>query len=461
MELLSIEEAGKRFRDRSLSPVELTRECLRRIDILNPELRAFITVLSESALDQAKQAERELYEKGVDRGALHGIPIGIKDIIDVAGVRTTAGSRLYQEADPAEADAVVVHDLKAAGAIIIGKTSTHEFAIGGASDTEPYPTGRNPWNTDRITGGSSSGNGVAVPTGMCLGAIGSDTGGSVRMPAGYCCLTGLKPTYGSTSLAGVVPLCASLDSLGPMTRTAVDAALMFRVMSGRALNDFDPGLSLKNLKIGVERGLFKHKSTFIEIDQTIDRVAETFRAAGVELIDLVLTNQETNEPISADDIRTPWSALMAEAYEFHQATIEASPDSYAGSKERIMEGKSASAVDYVRATRFRQHLADAFAALFLRCQVILAPASPIMPPTFSAGPEAFPPPRAAFTLSSNMAGLAAIVAPAGFSSDGMPIGYQLVGPPGSESLLLSVAAAYQQLTDWHLTVPPVLEANSV
>ena len=194
MELLSIEEAGRRFRDRSLSPVELTRECLRRIDALNPKLRAFITVLSESALDQARQAERELYEKGVDRGALHGIPIGIKDIIDVAGVRTTAGSRLYQEADPAETDAVVVHDLKAAGAIIIGKTSTHEFAIGGPSDTEPYPTGRNPWNTDRITGGSSSGNGVAVPTGMCLGAIGSDTGGSVRMPAGYCCLTGLKPT---------------------------------------------------------------------------------------------------------------------------------------------------------------------------------------------------------------------------------------------------------------------------
>src|SRR5713101_2871475 len=232
---MGIREIAEQFRKGSLSPVELTTDCLARIERLNPKLNAFITVTAESALAAARQAEVEI-RRGDWRGPLHGIPLALKDLIDMAGVRTTGASLLFKDRVPAE-DAEIVRRLKAAGAVLLGKLNLHEFAYGGSSVISYFGPVRNPWNLDYSPGGSSGGSAAAVAAQLCYGAIGSDTGGSVRQPAGYCGVVGLKPTYGRVSTRGVIPLSWSLDHLGPMTRTVKDAALMLQVIAGYDAQD--------------------------------------------------------------------------------------------------------------------------------------------------------------------------------------------------------------------------------
>src|SRR5713226_535046 len=227
---LGLSEASQLVRNKNVSPVELTHECLSRIERLNPKLNAFITVTADSALAEARQAEAEIQHDRW-RGLLHGIPIALKDLIDTAGVRTTAASGLFKDRIPAQ-DAEIVRRFKAAGAVLLGKLNLHEFAYGGSSVISYFGPVHNPWNLDYSPGGSSGGSAAAVAAQLCYGAIGSDTGGSVRQPAGYCGIVGLKPTYGRVSTSGVVPLSWSLDHLGPMTRTAMDAALMLQVIAG-------------------------------------------------------------------------------------------------------------------------------------------------------------------------------------------------------------------------------------
>src|SRR5438128_12068254 len=232
---LSLSEASQLVRSKKVSPVELTHECLNRIERLNPRLNAFITVTADSALAEARQAEAEIAHDGW-RGPLHGIPIALKDLVDTAGVRTTAGSGLFKDRIPTQ-DAEIVRRLKAAGAVFLGKLNLHEFAYGGSSAISYFGPVHNPWNLDYSPGGSSGGSAAAVAAQLCFGAIGSDTGGSTRQPAGYCGIVGLKPTYGRVSTSGVIPPSWSLDPLGPITRTAMDAALMLQVIAGYDTQD--------------------------------------------------------------------------------------------------------------------------------------------------------------------------------------------------------------------------------
>ena len=227
---LSLSEAAELVRDKKISPVELTRACLERIEAANPELNAFITVTAESALQQARAAEDEI-QGGHWRGPLHGIPISLKDLIDTAGVRTTAASALYRDRVPEE-DAEVVRRLRAAGAIVLGKTNLHEFAYGGSGLISHFGPARNPWDPERITGGSSSGSAAAVAAGLCFASIGSDTAGSVRLPAAYCGIVGIKPSYGLVPLRGVIPLSWSYDHVGPLARSVRDAAIVLRAVAG-------------------------------------------------------------------------------------------------------------------------------------------------------------------------------------------------------------------------------------
>ena len=231
----TIQQLSWQIRDRSISPVELTRDCLARIDQLNPALNAFITVTADSALDQARRAEQEIL-RGEWRGPLHGIPIGLKDILDTAGLRTTAASALYKDRIPTE-DAEVVRRLRAAGAIILGKQNLHEFAYGGSSLISLFGEVHNPWDTTRLTGGSSGGSAASVAAGLGFAAVGTDTAGSIRLPAAYCGVVGLKPTYGRVSARGVVPLSWSYDHVGPLTNSVCDAALMLQVLAGYDAGD--------------------------------------------------------------------------------------------------------------------------------------------------------------------------------------------------------------------------------
>src|SRR5579864_1264179 len=268
--------AAAALRDGKLSPVELIRECLARIDQLNPTLNAFITVTADQALDQARTAEAEI-QRGNWRGPLHGIPIALKDVFDTAGVRTTGASRLFENRVPTE-DAAAVHRLKDAGAVLIGKTNLHEFAYGGSTMVSHFGVVRNPWATDRIAGGSSSGSAVAVATGMCYAALGSDTAGSIRQPSSLCGLVGMKPTYGRVSMRGMLPLAWSYDHAGPITRTVADAAVVLQATAGYdrddvtsrdiPVSDYTAALNLQTgpLRLGVARRYF-----FDGIDTEIDR----------------------------------------------------------------------------------------------------------------------------------------------------------------------------------------------
>src|ERR1700675_3825690 len=233
--LFTVCELSRKIRDREISPVELTHHCLVLIEKLNPALNAYITVTAESALDRARFAEREIFS-GDYRGPVHGIPIGLKDIIDTAGVRTTAASALFKDRIPTE-DAEVVRRLRAAGAVILGKQNMHEFAYGGSSMISFFGEVHNPWDISRITGGSSGGSAASVGAGLGFAAVGTDTAGSIRLPAAYCGVVGLKPTYGRVSARGVIPLSPSLDPAGPIANSVYDAALMLQVMTGRASAD--------------------------------------------------------------------------------------------------------------------------------------------------------------------------------------------------------------------------------
>src|SRR5271154_6400779 len=318
----TIGELSRKIRDRSISPVELTHDCLDRIERLNPTLNAFITVTAESALERARLAEREIY-RGHYLGPLHGIPIGLKDIIDVAGVPTTAASALFstpqKDRVPTE-DAQVVRKLRSGGAIILGKQNLHEFAYGGSSMVSCFGEVHNPWDVARIAGGSSGGSAASVAAGLGYAAVGTDTAGSIRLPAAYCGVVGLKPTYGRLSTRGVVPLSSSYDHVGPLTTTVYDAALMAQVLS-----DYDspnpsadkPVPSLisafdeipTNLRVGVPRPYF-FDDLHPEIANAIEKAIDIFRQLQAEIRDLKL------------EVPTDRKLASAEAYAYHKEFVE-------------------------------------------------------------------------------------------------------------------------------------------
>ena len=336
MRLRTIAGASDLVRRGEISPVDLTRECLKTIERLNPSLNAFITITTEAALQEAANAEKEI-QFGRYRGPLHGIPIGLKDLIDTAGIRTTAGSAVFKDRVPIE-DADVVKKLKAAGAVLIGKQNLHEFAYGGSSLISHFGPLRNPVNPEFITGGSSGGSAAAVASGMCYGAIGTDTAGSIREPAALCGVVGLKPSFGLVSTAGIIPLSVSLDHAGPITRTVEDAAILVDAISEpptKYRDSFREGI--EKFVLGVPREYF-----FQDLDPEVATAAEK---AISQLTSLASTVRERNLPVNSD--RT---LQIAEAYAYHREMVASSPQLYdPETLRRIRSGEHVSAADYQRA----------------------------------------------------------------------------------------------------------------
>ncbi len=452
----TIGELSRKIFDRSISPVELTHDCLDRIESLNPILNAFITVTAESALERARLAEREIF-RGHYLGPLHGIPIGLKDIIDVAGVRTTAASALFKDRIPSE-DAQVVRRLRCGGAIILGKQNLHECAYGGSAVISAFGEVHNPWDPARIAGGSSGGSAASVAVGMGFGAVATDTAGSIRMPAAYCGIVGLKPTYGRVSTRGVVPLASSYDHVGPLTTSVYDAALMLQVLS-----DYDspnpcadkPVPSLvsafdelpTNLRIGVPRTFF-FDDLHPEIADAVEKAIQIFAGLPAEIRDIKL------------EASTDRTLASAEAYAYHKEFVERSPELYLpATLARIQAGAGISAHDALRASRDLQASRHDIQEIFDEVDVLLTPTVPIPPPRIAdllERPEELRPRELVMlrnTRPFNVWGIPTISIPCGFTKDGLPIGLQLASAPWRGIVLLQAAQAYEQVTAWHKQRP--------
>jgi len=437
MPLRTIADASELVRRREISPVDLTRECLETIDRLNPVLNAFITVTVASALQEAKLAEEEI-AAGHWRGPLHGIPIGLKDLIDTSGVRTTAGSALFKDRIPT-ADAEVVEKVKAAGAVLLGKQNLHEFAYGGSSLISYFGPPRNPVNPDFITGGSSGGSAAAVASGMCFGAIGTDTAGSVREPAALCGVVGLKPSYSLVSTAGIIPLSLSLDHAGPIARSVEDTAILLDAVtqpSTKCRQSLKEGIG--EFVVGIPRDCF-----FQDLDP---EVAAAVEKAIAQLGALVSGIRDLDLPVDAD--RT---LQAAEAYAYHRERSASLPDLYQPETlRRIRTGENVSASQYQEALENLQQARREITERFEEIDVVVMPTTPIPAPRIAdlmKNPSLLRPAELLLlrnTRPVNVWGLPAISVPCGFTSQGLPIGLQIVGPPSGEAKVLRAAYAYER-----------------
>lgn len=468
---MSVAALGRALRDGSLSPVDLAEAALRRIDALDEQVRAFVTVTRERALDDARQAEREL-RAGHDRGPLHGIPLALKDLVATRGIRTTAGSQVLADYIPDE-DAAVAERMAAAGTVLLGKSRTHEFAYG----TFTRPTA-NPWDLERIPGGSSGGSAAALASRMCSLAIGTDTGGSIRIPAACCGVTGLKPTYGLVSASGIIPLSWSLDHPGPLARSVGDCAVMLDVLAGYDSRDpaslpdssatpaYAAALKqsaaesapLAGLRIGApEDDYFTVAEP--EIGAAVRAALLTLEGLGAqiepvrlpgELAGLFRAYRGVQMPeATAAHIEAGWWPARAEAY---SPTV----------RSRLEMGGQLPATDYIQAQRLRRAWSQGMRVLMQRVDALALPTLPILPPRIDQldqpvriGNSEFDASSALlrFTFPFNMSGQPALSLPCGFATAGVPIGLQVVGRHLDEATVLRIGHAYQQTTDWHLRRP--------
>ena len=447
---LTIAEAGRLIAARKLGPVELTRALLARIAALDPQLNAFITVTERPALAAARAAERAL--AAGTRHKLLGIPLAFKDIFETAGIRTTAHSRLLTDNVPKQ-DAETVRRLRAAGAVMLGKLATHEFAIGGPAFDLPWPPARNPWDPRRFTGGSSSGSGAAVAAGMALGATGSDTAGSIRLPAAYCGIAGLKPTAGLVSRRGVIPLAPSLDTAGPMAWTAEDCAILLDTLAGHDPADpaSVPGPRVsyaqalatpaKGLRIGVLRRFFERDAPAAPETQRM-----MTGALGM-LRDLGCKVEEAEPPPLADFNAVARVIISAEAYALHEAQLKTRLADYSRAfRVRVLGGALVSAADYLAAQRHRTDLIAAMAALFRRFDVLVtAPVAGPAPLLAEQRPDdGFSRPLA--TSVANVAALPALVVCGGFTPAGLPLGIEFIGPAWGDATVLRLGHQFELAT---------------
>lgn len=450
---LSATEAAHAFATRQLSPLELTTALLDRIDRLDHRLNAFIRVDLEAALDAARAATNEIAGNRA-RGPLHGIPIGLKDIIDVAGLPTTAHSKILLH-NTAEQDAAVTAKLRQAGAIILGKLSTHEFAIGGPSFDLPFPPARNPWNPDHHPGGSSSGSGAGVAAGFFPAALGSDTGGSIRNPASCCGIVGHKPTYGLVSRRGVFPLSYTLDHVGPLTRTVADCALMLDAIAGH--DPADPGsasASVGNFSRDLHRGVRDLRIGFIRHFHEKDMPADPEMTAALEDAARVLEAEGALVRTVTLPTLNEFSAinrviLTSEAWSIHAAWLRTRPGDYGQlARRRLLPGAFISAGDYVGAQRRRRQMIAAVNDLFRDVDILLC-ASSMDPATRieDAAETARTYPRQARS-PFNVTGHPALAMGAGFAGNGLPLSVQFVGRYFDDVTVLRVAAAYERATEW-------------
>lgn len=457
--LSAISELSQLIRRKEISPVEITRACLSRIEELNPSLNAFITVTGESALLQARAAEAEI-SRGQWRGPLHGIPVALKDLIDTTGVRTTSASALHANRVP-EQDAEVVRRLYLSGAVILGKTNLHEFAYGGSSLVSYFGDVHNPWDVSRIAGGSSGGSAAAIPSGMACAAIGTDTAGSIREPAALCGCVGLKPTYGRVSSRGVIPLSTSLDHVGPLAASVHDAAVVLQAIAGYdpsdigsadvPVNDYVSGLGEepKDLRVGIPR-----KHFYEDLDPEVASAVEhAIRGIGTLVADMKEVEIE---------VPTDRALQAAESYAYHAKNVANNPDLYqAETLRRIRSGQEVTAADYILKKRELLEARHNIRHVFAEVDLLITPTTPMPAPSISelrANAEALRPAELKLlrnTRPFNVWGLPAISLPCGFTKSGLPIGLQIAAPHWREDLVLRLAHAYEQATAWHKRKCPI------
>ncbi|GGR19453.1 amidase [Deinococcus ruber] len=426
---VGVAQLGALYRSGQLSPVEVTRRCLERIEALDPALNAFITVTAEQALRQAALAEQEL-RAGHDRGPLHGVPIALKDLIDTAGIRTTCASRILHGHIP-QRDAVIVRHLNAAGAVSLGKTNCSEFAMGVPHPD--YGQSNNPWDPARTSGASSGGSAAAVAAGLCFAAVGTDTGGSIRIPASYCGLAGLKPTYGLVDVQGVFPLSWSLDHAGPLARSSADAALLLGAMTGQP---FQQEVSLNGKRFGIIQRSGPGMQP--EVTAVFDAACDTLRAAGAEVVS---TEVPGLEQVDAALL----AVLLPEAAAIHAQWIGSRADEYADiTRQQIEMGFAVPAVTHVRAQQFRRWLTRQFLEAFRSVDALISPAvawvAPKEDPAFTGGDGAVEGTRSS---PHNLTGLPALSVNAGFGEGGLPVGLQIVTRPHTDALCLGLGSAME------------------
>ncbi|MBA3414692.1 MAG: amidase [Chloroflexia bacterium] len=450
-------QAGAAFRDGALDPVELTRACLDRIAATDGVLRSWVVVDAEGAISQAENAGREL-RRGIDRGPLHGIPAAVKDIIDVAGLPTRCGSSLLSEVAPARDDAPIVARLRAAGAVILGKTVTQEFAAGALS-----PPARNPWDASRIPGGSSGGSAVAVAVGASLVALGSDTGGSIRIPAAAVGVAGFKPAYGWFDLQGVHPLAPSLDTLGPLGRTVDDVAVAYAVLRDRPLAS-DDRPSLAGMRLGVPIGYFRDRLQ-TGLDTVFAEAVRVLRELGATAVEIDWEEAEVARACAfvlnrVETARCLWPHVAGNPDRLGRLN----PDL----RVRVVGGRLVPAVLYLEALAARERLRDAMLA-YLKTHRLAAVVTPTLPATAvsAADPvirdgdreESVGVGYTRLTMPFNATGQPVLAVPCGFAADGLPVGLQIAGRPGDEATLFAVGMAYERAAGWTRRLPPAVPAE--
>ncbi len=468
---LTIAEAAEWLRSGRITSVALTEAQLARAHATQDTLAAFILITDEVALAGARQADAD-FAAGIDKGPLQGIPLGVKDIIATKDAPSTANSRVLDPAWGQRDDATVVKKLREAGAVILGKLGLHEFALGWPDPETGFRIPKNPWDLARSPGGSSSGTGSAVGGGVILGGLGTCTGGSVRGPASYCGISGIKQTFGRVSKEGCVPLGYSLDHIGPMARTVRDCAIMLQVMAG-----YDPldlcsvdvpvpdmlGLmtgSMAGVRVGVPRDYFFTIPNLDEgVKATVEAAIDAMAAAGATIVDVSI-------PHASSAHLAQRVTMISEAYAYHEGDLKTKPELYGKyTRQSFQVGAFYSAADYVQAQRMRplirQECADAFGASPAAggdgVDVLITPTMASTAPTFAGYDPDSMMRSYGFTPIWNLTGLPAISIPCGFS-EGLPVGMQVVGRPFDEPTVFKVADAYQQITDWHLTIPPLAQA---
>ena len=453
---LSVAEASQRVRRGVVSPVELTRACLQRTEALNPKLDAYITVTGEQALKQAQTAEAEI-RMGRWRGPLHGIPIALKDNIDTAGIRTTAASAQFKDRIPTD-DAQVVRNLKSGGAILLGKANMDEFALGHSSRLSYYGPVHNPWNMGVVAGGSSGGSAAAVAAALCYAALGTDTGGSIRQPSAFCGVVGLRPGYGLVSIKGTVRFSSSLDQIGPMCRSARDAALVLQVISGVRIDLFQNKLS--GLRLGIPRSFF-YEGLEPEVEAAVRKALQVLERLTIRTVDVELPEPKLPKTIGAAGSTSGpehptsrlWDVIVGgEAAGLYTQMLQRNPNLVLPEIRDRINGilKDANPIRYQQALAELTRLRAAVDNVFKTVDLLVTPTTPVVASTLDSEP---PNSSMRNVVPFSVYGLPALSIPCGFTANGLPIGMQLIGRRRGEALLLAFADEYEQATDWHTRHP--------
>lgn len=454
---LTLSEATDAIRQGQLSPLELTQAYLERIERLDGRLNSYLTRMEEAALARARQAETQI-RGGQRLGPLHGIPLALKDLFETAGVRTTAGSKFFADYLPA-ADAAVVEKLYAAGAVVLGKTNLHEIALGLTTVNPHYGPCRNPWNLAHVVGGSSGGSGAALAARLCAGALGTDTGGSIRVPASLCGVVGLKPTRGRVSLRGVIPLSWNLDHAGPMARRVRDTALLLQAIVGYdPLDPYSADAPVDDYLDQIEAGVQGWRVALASgsyFEHTDSLVWQAFQAAGQVFTGLGALVEPAEPPGLYQAALANGQMTISDAAAFHAGRLLERPNDFGPDVlERLQAGQDLPLRDYILARRTQSLARRQFKDFFARYDLLLLPTTPVAAPPIE-GPSAVALARllTRYTAPFDLTGLPALSLPCGFTTDGLPVGLQIVGPAWGEARVLRAGQAYEQATQWHRTEP--------